>query len=75
MVSDTLTEAAAERRGELTATPASYPRRLPPTIRVLAPIDEMDAVAHELADRATADLAAMSRHNQRDETGDRLPPV
>jgi hypothetical protein len=75
MISDTLSEAVAEMRGELTATPDSYPPREPLTMHILALIGEMDAVAQELEDRAAADLAAMDRHDQRDETGDRRPPV
>jgi hypothetical protein len=64
MISDTLSEAAAEMRGELTAMPDSYPPGEPLTVRILALIEQMDAVRQELEDRAAAELAAINQQDQ-----------
>lgn len=75
MISDTLSEAAAEMRGDLQKTPNSYPPGEPLTARIVALIAEMDAVQREIEARAAADLAAVDRQYQLDEMGDRQPPV
>jgi hypothetical protein len=75
MISDTLSEAVSEMRGDLQAMPDSYPPGEPLTVRILALIDEMDAVQHEIDDRAAADLDAIDRQYQRDDMGGRRPPV
>jgi hypothetical protein len=72
MTSDTLSEAVAEMRGELMATPDSYRPGGPLTVRILGLITE---VQQELEDGEAADLAVVDRHYQRDEIGDRRPPV
>ena len=62
MISDTLSEAAAEMRAELKKMPDSYPPGDPLTARIMALIEQMDAVQHELEDRAAAQLAADDRY-------------
>jgi hypothetical protein len=74
-ISDTLSEAAAEMRGELTAEPDSYPPGEPLTARILALIEQMDAVRQELEDRAAAELAALNQQDQPGEINDMRPPV
>ena len=74
MISDTLSEAAVEMRGELERMPDSYPPGEPITARIVALIEQMDAVRQELENRAAAELARDDRHNL-DEMGDRQPPV
>ncbi len=61
MISDTLSEAAAEMRGDLRKMPDSYPPEDPLTVRIVALIGEMDAVQQELENRAAAELAADDR--------------
>lgn len=75
MISDTLSEAVAEMRGDLKKMPHSYPPGDPLTARIVALIEEMDAVQQELEDRAAADLAAVDRQYQLGEMGDRQPPA
>jgi hypothetical protein len=75
MISDTLSEAAAEMRGELAATPDSYPPGEPLTVRILALIEQMDAVRQELEHRAAAELAALNQRDQPGEINDMRPPV
>jgi hypothetical protein len=74
MISDTLSEAVAEMRGNLRNMPDSYPPGEPLTARIVALADEMDAVRRELEDRAAADLAAVDRQYQLGEMGDQQPP-
>ena len=68
MISDTLSEAAVQMRHELASMPDSYPPGEPSTARIVALIEQMDAVRQELENRAAAELAAEDRHN-RDENG------
>ena len=75
MISDTLSEAAAELRGDLQKMPDSYPPGNPLTARIVALIAEMDAVQREIEARAAADLAAVDRQYQLDEMSDRQPPA
>jgi hypothetical protein len=75
MISDTLSEAAAEMRGDLQEMPDSYPPGEPLTERIVALIAEMEAVQLEVEDRAAADLAALDRQYQRGEMGDKQPPA
>ena len=75
MISDTLSEAAAEMRGDLQKAPDSYPPGEPLTARIVALIAEMDAVQREIEAHAAADLAAVDRQYQLDEMGDRQPPA
>ena len=74
MISDTLSEAAAQMRGELKSMPDSYPPGAPITARIVALIEQMDAVRQELENRAAAELATEDQQNP-DEMGDRQPPV
>ena len=67
MISDTLSEAAAEMRGDLQKMPDSYPPGDPLTAHIEALIAEMDAVRHEIEAKAEADLTALDRQYQRDE--------
>jgi hypothetical protein len=62
-------------RGELKKMPDSYPPGEPLTARIVALVDEMDAVQHELEIRAAADLTAVDRQHQLGEMGDRQPPA
>ena len=57
MISDTLSEAVAEMRGELQKMPDSYPPDDPLTVRIVALIEEMDAVRRAVEDHAAAELA------------------
>jgi hypothetical protein len=75
MISDTLSEAVAEMRGDLKKMPDSYPPGEPLRARIVALVDEMDAVRRELEDRAAADLAAVDRQYQLGEMGDQQPPA
>lgn len=75
MISDTLSEAAAEMRGDLQKMPDSYPPGEPLTARIVALIAEMDAVQREIEAQAETDLAAADRQYQADEVGDRQPPA
>jgi hypothetical protein len=75
MISDTLSEAAAEMRGDLQEMPDSYPPGEPLTERIVALIAEMEAVQQEVEDRAAADLAALDRQYQQGGMGDRQPPA
>ena len=75
MISDTLSEAAAEMRGDLQKAPDSYPPGEPLTARIVALIAEMDAVQREIEAHAAADLAAVDRRYQLDEIGNRQPPA
>ena len=74
MISDTLSEAAAQMRGELKTMPDSYPPGEPITARIVALIEQMDAVRQELENRAAAELATEDQQNP-DEMGDRQPPA
>ncbi len=74
MISDTLAEAATQMRGELNEMPDSYPPGDPLTVRIVALIEEMDAVQQELEDHAAADLAEIDRQYQLGEMGDREQP-
>ena len=74
MISDTLSEAAVQMRGELKKMPDSYPPGEPITARIVALIEQMDAVRQELENRAAAELATEEQQNP-DEMGDRQPPV
>ena len=73
MISDTLSEAAVQMRHELESMPDSYPPGAPITVRIVALIEQMDAVRQELENRAAAELAADDWHNL-DEMGGRQPP-
>lgn len=73
MISDTLSEAAAEIRGDLKKMPDSYPPGEPLTARIVALIAQMDAVQHELEEHAAAEAAATDRY-YRDHMADRQPP-
>jgi hypothetical protein len=75
MISDTLAEAATQMRGELNEMPDSYPPGDPLTTRVVALIEEMDAVQQELEDRAAADLTEIDRQYQLGEMGDGEQPL
>ena len=74
MISDTLSEAAVQMRGELKSMSDSYPPGEPITARIVALIEQMDAVRQELENRAAAELATEEQQNP-DEMGDRQPPV
>jgi len=74
MISDTLSEAVAEMRRDLEEMPDSYPPGDPLTARIVALTEEMDAIQHELEDRAAADLAAIDRQYELAEDSDREPP-
>ncbi len=75
MISDTLSEAVAEMRGDLAKMPDSYPPGDPLTTRIVALVEEMDAVQHAIEDRAEVDLAEVDRQYQRGEDVDREPPL
>jgi hypothetical protein len=69
MISDTLSEAVAQMRGELQRMPDSYRQGEPLTVRIEALIAQMDAVRSEVDAKAAADLAAVDRQYQLDENG------
>ncbi len=74
MTSDTLSEAVAEMRGDVQKMPDSYPPGDPLTVRIVALIEEMDAVRREVEDHAAAELVADDRR-LKDRMGDQRPPV
>ncbi|MGO8958293.1 MAG: hypothetical protein ACLQFR_13115 [Streptosporangiaceae bacterium] len=74
MISDTLSEAVSEMRGDLQELPDSYPPGDPLTERIVALIEQMEAVQQEVENRAAADLSAVDREYQLREMGDPEPP-
>lgn len=75
MISDTLSEAVAEMRGDLQENPGTYPPAEPLTERIVALIEEMELVQQEVEDRAAADLTVLDREYQLGEVGDPEPPA